>query len=104
MLEPTPKPKILSTLSRTELALVRESIRQAILAASRQERDYALACRLFAGDLAGVSSGDAPGGGLERAVARAILDAWLHGIATPLDVGGAYADLAFELRRRESHG
>jgi hypothetical protein len=78
--------------------LVPQSIRLAIQAAAREESDYAAACRLFAGDAGEDPSDSVPGARLEHAVARTMLDAWVHGIATASDVGGAYADLAWKLR------
>jgi hypothetical protein len=99
---PTHRPKLLWDLPRADRAAVPQSIRLAILAAAREETDYAAACRLFAGDVDGVASGDVPGARLEHAVARTMLDAWEHGMATAWDVGGAYADLAFRLREWDS--
>ncbi|HTQ47840.1 MAG TPA: hypothetical protein VMI75_34015 [Polyangiaceae bacterium] len=99
---PTRRPKLLWDLPRADRAVVPQSIRLAILAAAREESDYAAACRLFAGDLDGVACGDPPGARLEHAVARAMLDAWEHGAATAWDVGDAYADLAHRLREWDS--
>jgi len=99
----TNKPKLLWGLPRAESAAVPQSIRLAILAAARDERDYAAACRLLAGDVGGIALVDAPGARLEHAVARAVLDAWIHGMATASDVGGAYADVAFKLREPDGH-
>jgi hypothetical protein len=98
---PTDKPKLLWALPRADCAVVPHSIRLAILAVAREERDYAAACRLFAGDLSKTTSGEDSAAKLEHAVARTMLDAWVHGVATAWDVGGAYADLAFKLREPE---
>jgi hypothetical protein len=90
-------------IRRAGCAAVPQSIRLAILAAAREEDDYAAACRLFASDVGTVPSGDVPGARLEHAVARTMLDAWVHGQATAWDVGGAYAELASKLRERDGH-
>jgi hypothetical protein len=103
MLTQTNKPKLLWALSRADCAAVPHSIRLAILAAAREEGDYAAACRLFVGDVSETTSGEAPGARLEHAVARTMLDAWVHGAATVSDVGVAYADLAFKLREPNGH-
>lgn len=100
MLAPTDKAKLLWDQRRADYAAVPQSIQLAILAAAREECDYAAACRLFAGDVSEAPSDDVPGARLEHAVARTMLDAWAHGMASATDVGGAYADLASKLRER----
>lgn len=67
-------------------------IREAIRAATTDRAGFAIACRLFVDD----ASDSRPDnhvaeGSLDHAVARATLDAWLHGQGSAESVGHSYA-------------
>jgi hypothetical protein len=71
------------------------SILCAIAIAAPVQRHFELACRLFADDTTEARGDDhVPGARLEHAIARALLDAWIHGQGSAETVGAAYALLA----------
>lgn len=67
-------------------------VRHGIRVATHDEPAFAIACRMLVEDLDEPRQQDTIAAArLERAIARAMLDAWRHGIASADEVGAAYA-------------
>jgi len=80
-------------------------IQEGIRAAAIEPFSLLIACRILVEDMSESSGYEAQvaEGRLERAVARATLDAWLHGLGSAMSVGLAYAAVG-NCVRRTLHG
>ena len=71
------------------------SIREAIRAATDDQASFSIACRLYVEDASDSrSEAHLAEARLEHAVARATLDAWLHGVGSKESGGFAYVVVA----------
>lgn len=81
------------------------SILWAIAAASEGPRELEIAYRVFSEDAAEMRGDDGVAQGrLEHAIARALLDAWTHGLCSAEAVGSAYAFVGNRVARNSGGG